>query len=75
VASAHVVDSGGKFSEQIDVVVYDRQYSPLIFEIEGEKVIPAESVYAAFEAKQTMNADLEPFCLNRSRWFALNGLF
>ncbi|MGD1092500.1 MAG: DUF6602 domain-containing protein [Bryobacteraceae bacterium] len=57
-AKAHVVDSAGVFSEQIDVLVFDRQYSPFIFEFEGQTVIPAESVYAAFEAKQTMNADL-----------------
>jgi hypothetical protein len=57
-AKAHVVDSHGVFSEQIDVVVFDRQYSPFIFNYEGETIIPAESVYAAFEAKQAINADL-----------------
>jgi len=57
-AKAHVVDSAGSFSEQIDVLVFDRQYSPFIFEFEGQTVIPAESVYAVFEAKQTINADL-----------------
>ena len=55
-ASAHVVDSVGTFSEQIDVVVFDRQYSPFIFNYEGQTIIPAESVYAVFEAKQTVNA-------------------
>ena len=54
--SAHVVDSKGAFSEQIDVIVFDRQYSPFIFSFEGKIVIPAESVYGAFEAKQTVNA-------------------
>jgi hypothetical protein len=57
-ATAHVVDSEGAFSDQIDVVVFDRQYSPFIFSYEGQTIIPAESVYAVFEAKQTMNADL-----------------
>ena len=52
---AHVVDSNGTFSEQIDVVVFDRQYSPFIFCYEGEIIIPAESVYAIFEAKQSIN--------------------
>lgn len=56
-AKAHVVDSWDAFSEQIDIVVYDRQYSPLIFQYEGETVIPAESVYAIFEVKQTLSAD------------------
>lgn len=55
--SAHVVDSDGRFSEQIDVVVFDRQYSPFIFNFQGQKVIPAESVYGVFEAKQSINAE------------------
>ena len=56
-ATAHIVDSEGVFSEQIDVVVFDRQYSPFIFNYHGETIIPAESVYAVFEAKQAINAD------------------
>jgi hypothetical protein len=55
--TAHVVDSTGAFSEQIDVVVFDRQYSPFIFKFEGQIIIPAESVYAVFEAKQAINAE------------------
>jgi hypothetical protein len=55
-ATAHVVDSEGKFSDQIDVVVFDRQYSPFIFKYQGQTIVPAESVYAAFEAKQSINA-------------------
>lgn len=55
-ATAHVVDSRGVFSQQIDVVVFDRQYSPFIFRYEGQTIIPAESVYAVFEAKQAINA-------------------
>ncbi|HEX8217837.1 MAG TPA: DUF6602 domain-containing protein [Chloroflexia bacterium] len=55
---AHVVDSNGSFSDQIDVLVFDRQYSPFIFEFEGEKIVPAESVYAVFEAKQTIDKGL-----------------
>jgi hypothetical protein len=56
-AKAHVVDNQGNFSEQIDVVVFDRQYSPFIFHHEAQTIIPAESVYAAFEAKQSIDAD------------------
>jgi hypothetical protein len=55
-ATAHVVDSLGNFSQQIDVVIFDRQYSPFIFTYENQTIIPAESVYAVFEAKQTANA-------------------
>lgn len=52
---AFVVDSKGVFSEQIDAVVFDRQYSPLVFHHMEQTIIPAESVYAVFEAKQTLN--------------------
>lgn len=58
VDKAFVVDSLGNFSQQIDVVVFDRQYSPFIFVIEGQTIVPAESVYAVFEAKQTIDAGL-----------------
>jgi hypothetical protein len=54
--TAHVVDSRGAFSDQIDIVVFDRQYSPFIFKYEGQSIIPAESVYAVFEAKQAISA-------------------
>lgn len=55
-AKAHVADSRNAFSQQIDLVIFDRQYTPIIFEHQGEKVIPAESVYAVFECKQEINA-------------------
>lgn len=54
---AHVVDSRGNFSHQIDVIIFDRQYSPFILNFEGQYIIPAESVYAVFEAKQSINAE------------------
>jgi hypothetical protein len=53
---AFVVDSKGVFSQQIDVLIFDRQYTPFIFEFNGEKIVPAEGVYAVFEAKQSINA-------------------
>lgn len=54
---AFVVDSEGNFSQQLDVVVYDRQYSPFLFTFGEQKFVPAESVYAVFEAKQETNAE------------------
>lgn len=53
---AFVVDSDGNFSEQMDIVVYDRQYTPFILTHEGQKIIPAEGVYAVFECKQELGA-------------------
>ncbi|GGY39180.1 hypothetical protein GCM10011297_10480 [Bacterioplanes sanyensis] len=57
VSGGHVVDSKGEYSDQIDIIIYDRQYSPLVFEQNGEKIIPVESVYAAFEVKQTLSKE------------------
>lgn len=63
--SAHVVDSHGDFSEQIDIVIFDRQYTPFIFSYQGQTIIPSEGVYAVFEAKQTINADHVAYARNK----------
>jgi hypothetical protein len=52
--SATVMDSDGNFSEQIDVVIYDRQYSPFLLHADGQVVVPIEAVYAVFETKQDL---------------------
>ena len=47
-----VFDSKGNISEQIDIIIYDALYSPLVFGTDsGEKFVTAESVYAVFESK------------------------
>lgn len=56
VSKAFVVDSRGHQSEQLDVVIHDRHFTPLLWEIDGALFIPAESVYAAFEVKQDLSA-------------------
>lgn len=53
---AFVLDCEGHLSDQIDVVIYDRQYSPFLFNQDNAKFIAAESVYAVFEAKQDLSA-------------------
>ena len=55
VSKGFVIDSNGKKSEQIDVVIYDWQYTPLLYNKNEQRFIPAESVYAIFEVKQTLN--------------------
>lgn len=52
VESAFVIDSGGNISEQVDLVIFDRHFSPFLFHEDGAIYIPAESVYAVFEIKQ-----------------------
>jgi hypothetical protein len=55
VAKAKVVDYTGTTSDAIDIVIYDTQYTPFVLNKNGIKYIPAESVYAVFEAKQEVN--------------------
>lgn len=62
---AFVVDCDGHLSEQIDVVVYDRQYSPFLFNQDNAMYVPAESVYAVFEAKQDLNASHAKYAMEK----------
>lgn len=55
-AKATVIDSTGATSDSIDIVIFDRQYSPLVFEQRGFRYVAAEAVYGVFEVKQTLNA-------------------
>ena len=51
-----VFDSQGNVSDQIDIIIYDSLYAPLIFGTEaGEKFITAESVYAVFDSKPSID--------------------
>lgn len=51
-----VIDSFGQQSDQIDVLIVDRFYTPLMFTLHDVTVVPAESVYAVFEVKPEFNA-------------------
>jgi hypothetical protein len=54
--SAFIIDADGRRSRQIDIAIYDRFYSPLLFNHDSGPHVPAESVYAVFEVKQTLCA-------------------
>lgn len=55
VSSGFVVDHNGDTSDQIDVIVHDKQYSPFLFHAGTSCFVPAESVYAIFDAKQAIS--------------------
>lgn len=53
-----VFDCKGNISEQIDIIIYDALYAPLVFGTEaGEKFVTAESVYAVFDSKPEINKE------------------
>ena len=55
VDKATVLDSEGQVSDSIDVVVYDRQYTPTLLDSDLHRYVPAEAVYAVFECKPKIN--------------------
>ena len=55
ISSAIVIDSNGASSDQIDIVIYDNQYTPTLLDQKNHKYIPIEAVYAIFEVKPTIN--------------------
>lgn len=55
VDSAIIIDRDGETSDQIDLVIYDRQYTPTLLDQRHHKYIPAEAVYTVFEVKPTIN--------------------
>ena len=50
-----VIDSDGRMSDQIDIVIYDPQYTPVLLTQDPHRYIPAEAVYAVLEAKPEIN--------------------
>lgn len=65
VDTGFIVDSRNNFSEQVDIVIFDRQYSPLVFELGARRIFPAESVYAVLEVKQTINLENIRYARNK----------
>ena len=55
IEKAFVVDHTGDASDEIDVVVFDRHFSPFLLNVDGALHVPAESVYAVMERKQTIS--------------------
>lgn len=57
IGNGFVADIHGGVSQQIDLLVFDRQYTPLVWKEGHGVIVPAESVYAAFEVKQALTKD------------------
>lgn len=50
-----VIDHESSVSDYIDIIIYDRYYSPIVFNENGALYIPAESVFAIVESKQDLD--------------------
>lgn len=52
-----IIDSKGGKSDQIDIVIFDKQYTPTLLDQQNFRYIPAEAVYAIFESKPCINKE------------------
>lgn len=61
-----VIDSTGATSDQIDIVIFDRQYTPTLLDQKSHRFIPAEAVYAVFEVKPEINKTYLEYAANKA---------
>lgn len=54
---AFVVDRYGHESDQMDLVIHDRNFSPMFWTIDQTLFLPAECVYAVLEVKPELNKE------------------
>jgi hypothetical protein len=59
VRSGQILDSHGNTSDQIDVILYDPQYTPVWFPLREHAYVLAEAVYAVFEVKPKLEGNIE----------------
>lgn len=59
--SVFIIDSKGKVSKEVDIAIYDEQYTPYIFNYGLIKFIPVEAVAAVIQCK---SRKLDPNVLN-----------
>lgn len=57
VSKGFAVDADGRRSEQIDLLIHDRHFCPVLVDVGDYLFVPAEAVFAALEVKQEMNRE------------------
>lgn len=62
-----VIDSTGATSDQIDIIIYDPQYTPLLLDQQTHRYVLAESVYAVLEVKPAINKEYLQYAGNKAR--------
>lgn len=62
-----VIDSTGATSDQIDIIIYDPQYTPPLLDQQAHCYVLTESVYAVLEVKPAINKDYLHYAANKAR--------
>ncbi|MGF6091603.1 DUF6602 domain-containing protein [Pseudomonas sp. 18173] len=66
VAQGIVVDCNGATSDQIDIIIFDPQYTPTLLDQQSHRFVPAEAVYAVLEAKPSINKQYLDYAANKA---------
>jgi hypothetical protein len=67
VAQGIVIDSNGSTSDQIDIIIFDHQYTPTLLDQQAHRFIPAEAVYCVLEAKPTMSKQYLEYAADKAK--------
>jgi hypothetical protein len=62
-----VIDSNGKTSDQIDIIIYDPQYTPPLLDQQDHRYVLAESVYGILEVKPAINSEHLQYAGNKAQ--------
>lgn len=62
-----VIDSNGSTSDQIDIVIFDHQYTPTLLDQHAHRFIPAEAVYCVLEVKPVINKHYLEYAGDKAR--------
>lgn len=61
-----VIDSNGNTSDQIDIIIFDGQYTPSLLDQHSHHFIPAEAVYCILEAKPAITNQYLEYAANKA---------
>ncbi len=62
-----VIDSNGKTSDQIDIIIYDPQYTPRLLDQQSHRYVLSEAVYAVIEVKPAINKFYLNYAANKAQ--------
>jgi hypothetical protein len=65
VSKGFAIDADGKRSDQIDLLIHDRHFSPVVLDVGAYLFVPAEAVFAALEVKPKMNRQTIEYAANK----------
>lgn len=66
VAQGIVIDSNGSTSDQIDVIIFDNQYTPTLLDQHDHRFVPVEAVYCVLEVKPTITKEYLEYAGNKA---------